>query len=87
MTQDYAQVHDSLGKATYRIRVEGPLGEDWSAYMGGMSIVNEWEEGQGAIATLHGELADQAALVEVINALNDLCFPLISVERLSGYSS
>ena len=69
---------------TYRIRVQGNLDESWSDRLGGMVIsVSETEE-QASQTTLTGTLADQAALVGVLNTLYDMHFPVLSVEFLEG---
>lgn len=66
---------------TYRIRVQGHLGEGWSDRMGGMRIVTTRELDGRLVTTLCG-LADQAALSGVLNSLYDLGFCLLSVERV-----
>ena len=66
---------------TYRIRVQGHLGESWSDRMGGMCIVTAREPDGRVVTTLCG-LADQAALSGVLNSLYDLGFCLLSVERV-----
>ena len=67
--------------STYRIRVEGHLGEGWSDRMGGMRIATARERDGRVVTTLCG-LADQAALSGVLNSLYDLGFCLLSVERV-----
>jgi len=53
--------------ARYRICIVGILDEQWSNYCGGMTI-------------LTGRLADQSALIGVLNALRDIGCPLLAVE-------
>ena len=67
--------------STYRIRVEGHLGEGWSDRMGGMRIVTARQADGQVVTTLCG-LADQAALSGVLNSLYDLGFCLLSVEQV-----
>jgi hypothetical protein len=70
--------------ATYRIRFKGCLGDNWSDRLGGMTIeVSEQEEGARE-ATLVGRLADQAALLGVLNTLYGLHLPLLSVEYVGS---
>ena len=66
--------------ATYRIRVKGHLEDSWSDRLGGMTIeVTEQAEGAWEI-TLVGRLADQAAVLGVLNTLYGLHLPLLLVE-------
>ena len=67
--------------STYRIRVEGHLGEGWSDRMGGMHIVTARQADGQVVTTLCGQ-ADQAALSGVLNSLYDLGFCLLSVEQV-----
>ncbi len=64
---------------TYTIQVQGRLDLSWSDQLGGMRITVSGT-GRHAVTMLAGRLADQAALLGVLNALYDLGFPLLSVE-------
>jgi hypothetical protein len=64
--------------ATYEIRVPGHLGESWSDWMGGMTIVLESASDGVTVTTLTGTL-DQAALQGLLRQLYSLGLPLISV--------
>ena len=66
--------------ATYRIRVQGILAENWSDRLGGMTITTTGQSSEAAVTTLSGRLRDQAALCGVLNTLHDLRLPLLSVE-------
>ena len=68
--------------AVFSIRVEGTLGESWSEYFGAQSIAVEKDEAGLSSTTLISEPVDQAALVGMINLLNGLELPLLSVECL-----
>ena len=68
--------------AVCSIRIEGRLGESWSEYFGAQSISVEEDEAGRCTTTLVSELVDQAALVGMINRLNGLGLPLVSVECL-----
>jgi hypothetical protein len=68
--------------ATYRIQVQGSLDASWSSRMGGMAITCAGPEEEPEVTALVGPLADQAALLGVLNFLYDLCLPLLSVECL-----
>ena len=64
---------------TYRIVVQGQLGEDWAAYFGGLTL--SWQEPDQTV--LIGQIVDQAALHGLLNAIRDLGLPLVEVLRLS----
>ncbi len=67
-------------RGSYRILIRGTLDADWSDRLGGMTIsATQLVDGASA-TTLIGELADQSALVGVLNTLHDLGLPLVSVE-------
>jgi hypothetical protein len=69
--------------AVYRIRVHGVLEPSWSELMHGMAIstVSLLDERQRELrqTELVGKLADQAALIGLINTLYSLGLPLVSV--------
>jgi hypothetical protein len=71
-------------RAKYRIRVCGIVGESWADYFSGMTIRVKDEPGQESETTLIGWLADQAALLGMLNLLHDWGHSLISVEYLSN---
>lgn len=68
-----------MNTSHYEIRVEGPLGERWSAWFAGLTVSREAD---GA-TLICGELADQAALHGVLARIRDLNLVLISVIRLT----
>ena len=61
----------------YEIRVEGVLGERWTAWFEGLQIS---DEDTGTV--ISGPLADQAALHGVLVKIGDLGMHLISVRRV-----
>ena len=67
---------------SYRIMVEGMLGEEWSERLGGMSIAHTNGEEGVRVTTLVGALADRSALLGILNTLHDLNLTLLSVEAL-----
>lgn len=67
--------------AVYRIRLQGRLDQSWARETG-MRIENTGEQGGPAVATLIGELPDQATLFGVLNRLYGLGYPLLSVDCL-----
>ena len=71
--------------ARYRIRVKGYLDSSWSDRLGGMSITTTVEADEAPVATLVGRLADQAALMGVLNTLyNYYHCPVLEVEFLGS---
>ena len=68
--------------ATYRIRLQGSLGESWSEYLNSMTITPERASDGSPVTVLTGRLVDQAALFGVLNNAYDMGFPLLSVECL-----
>jgi hypothetical protein len=68
--------------ASYRIRVQGHLDDDWTDRLGGMVITRAFTEDKQPMTILIGHLSDQAALSGVMNALYGLHLSVISVELL-----
>ena len=66
------------GEALYRIRVQGTLPPQWSAWFEGLSISHEAPDD----TILAGKVADQAALYGVISRVRDLGLTLLAIERL-----
>ena len=66
--------------AMFRIRILGTLDEHWSEYCGGMTIEHESDPKRAALTILTGRLADQSALIGVLNALHDIGCPILLVE-------
>ena len=71
-----------LEPAVYRIRILGILDKTWSDYCRGMQIEHEGTEQHHTMTVLIGRLADQSALIGVLNALFDIGYPILSVEYL-----
>ena len=70
--------------ARYRITVVGNLDTPWSSRLSGMSITIIGGSGRKTLTTLKGRIIDQSALNGVITTLNDLQYPLLSVEYLGN---
>ncbi len=71
-------------RCRYRILVRGTLDAGWSDRLGGM-VVSAAQVADGTPATaLIGELADQSALVGVVNTLHDFGIALVAVERIDA---
>ena len=71
------------GPASYRIRVKGQLGPEWSEWFGGMSITCDGTHE----TTLSGQVVDQAALYGILNQIQALGLTLLSVLRETPPSS
>ncbi len=63
--------------ASYRIRVKGQVGPEWSEWFDGMTIT--YDETNETI--LSGQIVDQAALYGILNKIRDLGLPLLSILR------
>lgn len=68
--------------AVFLIQIQGRLGEHWSEYFGAQAISVDVDEAGHSTTRLVSEPVDQAALVGMINLLNGLGLPLVSVECL-----
>jgi len=69
--------------ARYRIRVQGQLGLEWSAWFAGLAM--SWQEPDQTV--LVGQVLDQAALHGLLNTIRDLGLPLLEVLRLPPEAS
>jgi hypothetical protein len=78
----YRQDVRLLEPAVYRIRIQGILDKNWSDYYRVMTIEHEGDPEHSAISILMGKLADQSALIGVLNSLHDIGYPILSVECL-----
>ncbi len=65
---------------TYEIEVQGRIGERWAHWFDDMRVGIRGEA-QGTVTTLTGEVADQAALLGLLQKLYTLGLPLLRVER------
>jgi hypothetical protein len=70
--------------ATYRISILGTLDKNWSDNVGGMTIEHTLVLQQYPMTMLTGILADQAALIGIINSLYDLGCPILTVECMEA---
>jgi hypothetical protein len=65
-------------QATYRIRIQGQLGPEWSSWFAGLAVCPEPD----GTTVLRGQLADQSALHGLLTAIRDLGLSLVSVETI-----
>jgi len=69
--------HQNSGR--YEIRVEGHLEARWAAWFDGLALT----PGSDGTTTIHGPVADQAALHGLLQKIRDLGLPLISVNHVA----
>ena len=67
---------------TYKVVVQGILGEHWSDRLAGMQITTDNPKAEAPLTTLTGNLRDQAQLAGVLNSLYELHLPILSVEHI-----
>jgi hypothetical protein len=82
--EKYRQGISLLKPAVYRIRIQGILDKNWSDYYSGMTIEHEGDPKQNAMTVLMGRVADQSALIGVLNSLHDIGYAILSVEYLEA---
>lgn len=63
----------------YQIRLEGHLGQQWTAWFESLAITLE----ANGDTCLTGPVVDQAALYGLLRKVRDLGLPLISVNRVT----
>jgi len=68
----------------YRITAQGWLDGSWSDRLSGMQIKVQIPENKKPMVILEGKLKDQADLLGVLNNLNELRLPILSVELLTS---
>ena len=70
------------GPATYRIVVQGTVGEDWRRRLGGMEVTKSSLESDEPRTILEGRLLDQAALHGLLETLYALHLAILQVTKL-----
>lgn len=70
--------------AHYTIRIQGGVDESLADWFGPMEIQRSTDACGQPIATLSGDVADQAALVGLVRHLHALGVVLLSVEQQAG---
>jgi hypothetical protein len=66
--------------AVFRLRVQGELGANWAEHLSVRSMSSELDQDGCPVTVLTTDLVDQCALVGIINHVNMLGIPLVSVE-------
>ncbi len=65
---------------TYEIQVQGRIGERWTHWFDDLRVTTQEQEGS-TTTTLSGAVADQAALLGLLQKLYTLGLPLLLVQR------
>jgi hypothetical protein len=73
-----------FNSAVYRIQINGKLGESWAEYFGAQSVSVKVDETGHSTTTMISEPIDQSALVGMINRLNGLGLPVVSIESVQA---
>ncbi len=68
--------------ATYEIRVQGWVSEQWQPWVNGMALSTEGGDGQPESTRLSGVVRDQAALLGLLQSLYTLGFVLLEVRLI-----
>jgi hypothetical protein len=82
-----SQRHQQGQPATYQIQVQGWISERWADWFDDMTITVSDEDDAGqpggglALTTLTGIVADQAALLGLLQKLYNLGLPLLLIRR------
>ena len=79
-----AQLQAMDEPAVFRICIQGALDESWEDYLGLQAISVEVDKAGIAASHLNTKALDQAGLVGLINRLNALGLPLMSVKYLAA---
>ena len=68
--------------ATYQIKVQGRLNENWSSWLYDMTVAVQSNDDGPATTVLTGIVADQSALHGLLARIRDLNLPLLLVKRV-----
>jgi hypothetical protein len=82
--QQYPRKLNMYDPAVFAIRIQGEIGEDRVEYFGARTISMEQGAAGSLVTILTTEPVDQAGLIGLINHVNMLGLPLVSVECLSA---
>jgi hypothetical protein len=72
----------TMHEMTYQVQVEGRISERWAHWFEGLAITVCGEEETPAVTTLVGPVADQAALLGLLQKLYTLGLTLLLVRRV-----
>lgn len=80
----YPRKLNMYAPAVFAIRIHGEIGKNWAEYLGARTIFTERRESGFPVTVLTTEAVDQAGLIGMINHVNMLGLPLVSVQCLSA---
>ena len=69
--------------AHYRVYAQGLFEADWLDMLSGIWVIANHQPDSKGVTLLNGEVADQAALIGVLEQLYSLGFPLLLVEYMA----
>lgn len=75
---------NASGPGTYEVSVRGRLTPRDVERLGGLVVTSVSGDDESVTTVLRGRLADQSALMGVMNALHAWQIPVLGVERVSG---
>jgi len=78
MSETHPSTREYDGTGRYEIRLQGHLDARWTAWFDGLGLTNETDD----TTTIHGPVADQAALHGLLQKARDVGLPLVSVTRI-----
>jgi hypothetical protein len=78
VTERHLPIGDRPEAGRYEIRLQGHLDARWGGWFDGLSLRYESD----GTTTIHGPVADQAALHGLLQRVRDLGLPLVSVTRV-----
>jgi hypothetical protein len=82
--RQYPRKLNMYDPVVFAVRIQGEIGEDWAEYFGARTISTEWTATGLPVTILTTAPIDQAGLVGLINHVNMLGLPLVSVQCLSA---
>ena len=66
----------------YEVRAQGWVSTRWADWLDGMTLALEGGNDAPSVALLAGRLADQSALLGLLQSLHNLGFPILAVRAV-----
>ncbi len=70
------------GPRAYEVTVQGWVSSRWEDWLDGMACSREGGDDALAVTVLSGRLADQSALLGLLQSLHNLGFPILAVRAI-----
>ena len=83
MDRELAMNIGMTSAATYQIVLIGRVEEDWEDWFDGIQSQNGTNNSGRPLTTLNCRVRDQSELLGVLNRLNSLNFPILSMQLVS----